>query len=220
MTETNLHKFLKDIGMAYLFNQNCFLVATEVHVNPHGQRLDSPLDKHFIIDVCGIGEKYIPYNPFTERGNNYKYNVVRGIEVKVSRADFKNGFICSGCNYNYLMVPEALVWSCEVPKEVGIIKVDVKKFSVTFEPAPTYRFNFKGVRIVRKPTFKKIEQYQIDNALSSIARRSSRELITRVAKNLAVYGVKRMPRKKGTTKHSKSHPGRDVRRAWGKSLAF
>lgn len=183
MTETKLHKFLKDVGMAYLYNQNCFLVATEVHVNPGGQRLNTLLDRHFIIDVCGVGEKYVPYGPWRDP-NKYKYNVLRGIEVKVSRSDFKNGFVCSGCNYNYLMVPEGLVWSCEVPKEVGIIKIDANNFSATFEPAPTFRFGFKGLRVVRKPTFQKIEQYQIDNAISSIAKRSSRELINRVAEAL------------------------------------
>lgn len=31
----------------------------------------------------------------------YGCNILRGIEVKVSRGDFKNGFICSGCNYHY-----------------------------------------------------------------------------------------------------------------------
>ena len=190
MTETALHKFLKDVAMAYLYNQNCFLVATEVPINPGGQRLGA-LDQHFIIDVCGVGEKYVPLaSRQTPYGTDYskekyKYNVLRGIEVKVSRSDFKTGFVCSGCNYNYLMVPEGLVWSVEVPKEVGVIKINAKTFHVRFEPAPTSHFTFQGLRIVRKPRFKKIEQYQIDNAISGIAKRSSRELINRVAENLS-----------------------------------
>lgn len=183
MTESDLHRFLKDVSMAYLYNQNCFLVATEVHVSPH-QRLNTPLDQHFIIDVCGVGEKYIPYSSVRPL-DKIKYNIVRGIEVKVSRNDFKTGFVCSGCNYNYLIVPEGLVWSSEIPKTVGIIKVDPKTFSSTFEPAPSFRFNFQGLRILRKPTFQKIQQYQIDNIISSIAKRSSRELINRVAEALA-----------------------------------
>jgi len=192
MTETALHKFLKDVAMAYLYNQRCFLVATEVSVNPSRKRLDSPLDKHWIIDVCGVGEKYIPLwnrKPQSSdifRTDNYKYNIVRGIEAKVSRSDFKGGFVCSGCNYNYLIVPEGLVWTSEVPKEVGIIKVDVQNFSAKFEADPIYRFSFQGLRILRKPRFKQIEQYLIDNAISSIAKRSSRELITRVAEKLTM----------------------------------
>ena len=199
MTETKTHKFLKDVGMAFLFNQNCFLVATEAHISRGGQERLGKLDQHYIIDVCGVGEKYIPpserdyvlvgsVRDYTT--SRYKYNIVRGIEVKVSRSDFKNGLVCSGCNYNYLMIPEGLVYSYEVPAEVGIIAVDRKNFTASFEPAPTFRFDFKGVRIIRKPTFKKIEQYQIDNAISSIAKRSTRELINRVAQNLSVCGSK------------------------------
>jgi len=81
MTESNLHKFLKDVGRAFLFNQRCFLVATEVPLLRHfSERISSELDKHWIIDVCGIGEKYIPYTPWREKGK-YKYNVLRGVEV-------------------------------------------------------------------------------------------------------------------------------------------
>lgn len=191
MTETKLHKFLKEVGMAYLFNQNCFLVATEVHITRTQKRL-SQLDQHFIIDVCGVGEKYIPYeqrlgpNPYKEK---YKYNVVRGIEVKVSRSDFENGFVCSGCNYNYLLVPEGLVYCYELPKEIGLITVNQKEFKASFEPAPTFRFGFEGLRVIKKPQFKKIEQFQIDNAISSIAKRSTRELINRVAENLTSWRI-------------------------------
>lgn len=201
MTETDLHRFLKKVGMAYLYNQNCFLVATEVHISRGGQKRVSDLDNHFIIDVCGVGEKYIPdherdYKKRSEEWmgrkvevrelvGQYKYNIVRGIEVKVSREDFKTGFICSGCNYNYLMVPEGLVWTSEVPKKVGVIKVDPTSFTATFTPAPERRFYFAGLRILRKPTFQKVEQYQIDNAISGIAKRSTRELIGRVAEDLA-----------------------------------
>jgi len=153
------------------------------------------MDAHYTIDVCGVGEKYIPYThrdnvldlAFTSRNIKYKYNVVRGIEVKVSRNDFKTGFMCTGCNYHYLMIPEGLVYSYQIPKHVGIIKVDPTRFETTFEPAPTFRFFFKGLRVTRKPRKQEIKQYQIDNAISNIAKRSTRELINRVAKNLTEY---------------------------------
>lgn len=191
MTETDLHRFLKEVGMAYLYNQNCFLVATEVSVSPSRERHGSSLDQHFIIDVCGVGEKYIPLHLREQyegigisSEQKYKYNVLRGIEVKVSRSDFKSGFICSGCNYNYLMVPEGLVWSYEVPKGIGIIKVDAENFVAKSYSDPAFRFRFQGLRILRKPKFKQIEPYQIDNAINTIAKRASRELIARVAENL------------------------------------
>lgn len=190
MTETKVHKILKEIAMAFLFNQNCFLVATEVHINRGGQKRISELDSHFFIDVCGIGEKYIPLseriNPHTHNYDTekYKYNVIRGVEVKVSKSDFKKGFIYCGCNYHYLFTPKDLIDPSEVPREVGIVEVDIRHFRSSFQPAPTFRFTFKGLEIVRKPRFRKVEQYQIDQAMSGIAKRSTRELINRVAMNL------------------------------------
>jgi len=185
MTETKMHKLLKDIGMAFLYNQGCFLVATEVSVNPHGKRIDNILDRHFIIDICGIGEKYVPYTPFVERKNDYKYNVLRGIEVKVSKSDFLNGFVCSGCNYNYLIIPEGLIWTYQVPDGIGIITIELHMFEAKFHPFPLGKFEFKGLRILRKPKFKKIEQYQIDNAIANIAKMSTRRLIELLGEKLS-----------------------------------
>ena len=182
--------------MAYLYNQNCFLVATEVHIGLSRDTLDSPLDNHSIIDVCGVGEKYIPWHLRSDsltidshdgsRTPYYKYNIIRGIEVKVSKADFQNGLVCSGCNYNYVMLPEGLVWSSEVPKELGIIKVDIQNFHCQFHREPELRFDFEGVRLLRKPTFQQIKQYQIDNVLASIAKRATIDLMKKVAEKLAV----------------------------------
>lgn len=203
MTETKLHQFLKDVGMAFLYNQNCFLVATEVNLGCMRQKIVSELDNHFYIDVCGVGEKYVPLSQrefelyhdiikidekefpssWKEFKGKDKYNIVRGLEVKVSRSDFKNGFVCSGCNYNYLMIPEGLVYTCEVPKNVGVVKVDVKNFRATFDAIQ--RFTLDGVRVTRKPKFQKVEQWQIDKAISHIARRSTRELMIKVADKLA-----------------------------------
>ena len=175
--------------MAYLYNQNCFLVATEVYVGLSRETLDTKLDTHSIIDVCGVGERYIPIEqrPIIENSAKhpyYKYNITRGIEVKVSKSDFQNGLVCSGCNYNYLMAPEGLVWSSEIPKELGIIKVDIKNFLCEFHGGTELRFEFQGLRFLRKPTFRDIKQYQIDNVLASIGKRATIDLIKKVAEKL------------------------------------
>ena len=199
MTETKMHRFLKDVGMAFLFNQNCFLVATEIHIIYGRERIDTKLDNKQIIDVCGVGEKYIPehlrkykYVPWEHNGKTTeckmsdgpnKFNITRGIEVKVSRTDFKNGFCCSGCNFNYIMVPEGLVYCNEVPKEVGVIKVDVNNFKSQF--GALSGFSLQGVRVVRKPKFKQVKQYVIDFAISDIAKRATRQLMVQVAEKLA-----------------------------------
>ena len=207
MTESKKHSFLKDVGMAFLYNQNCFLVATEVHITSLRRKITSHLDNHLIIDVCGVGEKYVPLHKrefewkedvfkfkysgreiprrWKEYKGKSKFNIVRGLEVKVSRSDFKNGFVCSGCNYNYLMIPEGLVYSNEVPKNVGVVKVDMKNFKSSFDPID--RFSFQGLRVTHTPKFQQVEQWQIDNAISHIARRSTRELVIKVAEKLAQH---------------------------------
>lgn len=183
MGESPLHEFLKKVGAAFLYNQGCFTVATEVMLNRVGQRRIHELDGHDVIDVCGVGEKYIPLcdgGLRPETGDIQKSlntqslevgcNILRGIEVKVSRGDFRNGFICSGCNYNYLLTPMRLVAPYEVPKGVGLIEYNRFKFSC--ELTEEDRFRFKGLRVVKRPAFRRIPRYQIDNAIAEIARHS------------------------------------------------
>ena len=81
------------------------------------------------------------------------------------------------------MVPEGLVYQYEVPKEVGIVKVDVQNFKASFHSI--YKFSFQGLRTVRKPKFKNVDQWRIDNAISHIAKRATRELIRKTAEKLA-----------------------------------
>lgn len=104
---------------------------------------------------------------------SFGYNILRGIEVKVSRSDFKNGFICSGCNYNYILTPMRLLAQYEVPSGVGLIEYNKHKFSCelgsVYKSNPARRtFRLKGVKIVKKPVYKTVPQFQIDNAISSI----------------------------------------------------
>jgi len=85
------------------------------------------------------------------------WNILRGIEVKVSRGDFRNGFVCSGCNYNYLLTPMRLVAPYEVPKGVGLIEYNKYKISCELTEEDTFRF--EGLRVVKRPVFRKIPQY-------------------------------------------------------------
>ena len=119
MGESSRHLFLKNVGKAFLYDQGCYLVDTEVKLNHIGLKRFHELDKHTVIDICGVGLKYFPHGrkgmsqqeEFQDlelkdpERYEYGYNILRGIEVKVSRSDFRNGFICSGCNYNYILAP-------------------------------------------------------------------------------------------------------------------
>jgi hypothetical protein len=112
-----------------------------------------------------------------------RQNVLRGVEVKVSRGDFRNGFFCTGCNYNYLLTPMRLVSPGCLPQGVGLIEYNRFKFSAELrEEGP---FGFSGLRVVRKASFRRISRYQVDNATSFIIRRQIESRPEEILRELA-----------------------------------
>ena len=93
MGESDLHAYLKQVGAAFLMNQDCFLVDTEVQLCRYGQQMIHTLDDHHIVDVCGVGERFYNIKDNSLGRGEYEVtrNILRGIEVKVSRSDFRNG---------------------------------------------------------------------------------------------------------------------------------
>jgi len=180
-SESRLHRFLKEVGMAFLFNY-CFMVATEVSVYK-GAAIDRhDLDNHYFIDVAGIGKKYLPYTRDRKIGGPYYFNVSRGIEVKVSRSDFRSGFVCSGCNYHYLITPMRLINPAELPKWVGLIEYNKHKFNARFRR--DYKFEFQGLRVVKNPQFQETRDFQIEYVTSSIGGRLSSIIKMNLVKTL------------------------------------
>jgi hypothetical protein len=173
LVESKAHGFLKKVGVAFLLNQGCFMVDTEVSLSRFGQRR--------LIDVCGVGERLREVRGLSHGEERGLYeageNILRGVEVKVSRSDFRSGFVCTGCNYNYLLTPMRLVAPWEVPQGVGLIEYNKHKFSV--EPTDEDRLTFTGLRVVRKASFRSIGRIQVDNAVACIARRSRIKKMTK-----------------------------------------
>ena len=185
MGETELHHFLKKLGVAYLHNQKCSMVAMEVGVTRDRGIVKHKLDNHYIMDVVGLGKKYIPY---PQRGPNFSYKdvyyrqILRGIEVKISKADLKNGFCCTGCNYHYLLTPMRLVNPAVLPKWVGLLEYNKHKFKVSFD---SYRgFNLEGLRVVKKPKFREITHRQLEKTTVAIGTRLHWTLIGILADEL------------------------------------
>jgi len=186
MTETKMHRFLKKVGMAFLHNQKCFIMATEVYIPRYllclsrEERMKRhPLDKHSIVDVCGVGEKYIPYSKRPIKYKNYKFKIVRGIEVKVSRSDFKNGFVCSGCNYHYLLTPRGLVSKSELPKGVGLLEVSKDNFRCRL--GSDGRFYIECLTVLRPPSFKATNEKIIDNIILNLGVCATRFIVRNIA---------------------------------------
>lgn len=189
MGESPRHMYLKQVGKLWLYNQMCHMVDVEVKLNQLGLLRYLELDNHKVVDVIGVGLKYFPWKRRKIQDEEYDdfelskpeqydigYNVLRGIEVKVSKSDFKNGFICTSSNYNYVMAPTKLVSPSIVPKGVGLIEFNRYKFSINEneDERPTSRpFNITGVRVVKRATYRHIPQFHIDHVISMIAQRAT-----------------------------------------------
>lgn len=184
-----LHEYLKKIANLWLLNRGCFITGSEIFI-PRSRIKDLRKRIHEyrkykqFIDVCGIG---IIYKSQWERefGNepdeHYKPIIVRGIEIKTSRSDYFNGFVRSGCNYNYILTPKDLLKISELPKKLGLIEYDKDKFScIKGENNP---FRFKGLRVVKKPKMQSILDKDLKYISHLIGRKIRPILIESLFKN-------------------------------------
>lgn len=178
MGETELTKTLKMAGMLFLKNNLCDLIAPEVSVYP--LRALNEQDHHRIIDLCGIGDKYTDYASRRENDPT-SFRILRGIEIKISRGDFKNGFIHTGCNYHYLLVPKGLVNKSEVDTKIGIIEYDQENFSVK---KVQMKYWFKGFDIIRPPKFQKISERMLKHVEYQIAWCATNQMLQWARKQL------------------------------------
>jgi hypothetical protein len=145
------------------------------------------LDNKKVIDVLGVALRYkkpriqasSTFPNFHLKDHNkflFGYNSLIGIEVKVSRSDFKNGFNVTGCNYNFLLTPMKLISPSIVPRDVGLIEYNRYKFNCSLEE-PTSNskpFKISGVRVLKRPKFRKLPRFHVDHAISQIATRQNK----------------------------------------------
>jgi len=177
---------LTKLGYLQLKNMGCFEVSTEVNVPTYYKFPPTIFEKdpvivnhrHHIIDLIGIEYEYLPISKQYKKElwsdvlqkkiikKIIKKPILRGIEIKVSKSDFKSGFIHVGCHYNYLMVPKGLIQPKEVHKYIGIIEVDldnycVKKFDFGYE--------LIGVKIIRNPKRQPVSNLAIERCRDQIS---------------------------------------------------
>lgn len=193
MGESNLHRFLKLLGMIYLHEHGCREIATEVWVNRPHKSLNPEnwegLDKHFYIDVLGIGKKPILETVAT-RFDGYKIKhkigereVLKGIEAKATRSDFKNGFVCTGINYGYVITPLNLITKPEIPKNIGLL-----------EYVPNQKYSY-GIKISKRPLFQDIPDYFIERARKRISERQCSMVMRVVREQVELLKLHGSPRK-------------------------
>jgi hypothetical protein len=194
---------LTKIGFLLLKKMGCYAISTEIKLTMRN-RLLQDADKHYIIDVLGISKKYIPYKQQktekvmhgeVEFEETIKYhNVLRGLEIKVSRSDFKNGFIHTGCNFNYLLIPKGLIQPSEVSTNVGIIEVDLDNLLVQYPKYVTMQnqgFYLRGVQVSRRAKFNHVEDWVVDSCYRQIAdtltNQAKRWLVQELAPNSLLH---------------------------------
>lgn len=187
--ESSIHIFLKQVGRLFLLNQGCHTVETEVRLNQLGlQRLDT-LDNKKIVDVLGVGLRYKPISRRGAQRENCEdfnlpqpsrydvgVNILRGVEVKVSRGDYRNGFVCTGCNFNYVLTPTRLVSPGLLPRGVGLIEYNRYKFSCEPSDDPERRpYRISGLRVARRAQYRELPRFQVDHAIAVVAERRMSE---------------------------------------------
>jgi len=183
MSESEVHRALKLVGMAFLHNRGCKPIATEVSIRdfmPAGIKWES---ERSFIDVLGVGKNPILETQYWSAGGTWQKTigyktVLRGIEVKVSREDFDNGFVRSGCNYIYILAPLGVIDKSEIPVNIGFLEYDVDKHDISL--GEDFSFYSSALRITKKP--RQVEtKIKMDRVVTQVWQRSKSVLIKLVA---------------------------------------
>ena len=185
--ETKEHKLLKELAIIWLRGYGCHQIATEVALHPRWlqghEEHNIPIPYHkwkHVADVVGIRDRYSP-TPAELPAHKRKYLEAVAVEVKVSRSDFKNGFVSSGCDRIYLFTLPNLLDLDEIPKHVGLMELDPNSFTVLgwaqrFPPTPTVHgivMRRKAKRIpqdrdVAERTLKYIQEFRATPSLIAV----------------------------------------------------
>jgi hypothetical protein len=187
------HKHLKNVAVLWLLNRGCFLADTEVPLSQVGLSRYTELDNKTVIDAVGVGLRFHAgngkgeasddFDPASLRGAEAGECVLRGVEVKVSRGDFRAGFACSGCNYHYLLTPLRLLAPSEVPRGVGLIEYNKHKWGCEpDEDHPERPYKIIGLRVLKHPTYRELPRFQVDGAISQLAKKTIQQTLENALK--------------------------------------
>jgi hypothetical protein len=113
------HWFLCDKARCLLLFENAWYCGLEVPVDRH----IGVYSKSRMVDVLGVGLLY-------HAASRSQVRVIRdglaavstAVEVKISRADFRSGYLTEVADFNYLCAPEGLVKAKELPDHMGLLQ--------------------------------------------------------------------------------------------------
>jgi len=166
MTESELHKRLKDFGFLWLRAQHCTTIGMEVFV----------LDSYHVTDVLGASPNYRRQNWETNTMDDPPHPyTIWCIEVKVSRPDFNNGYADRGCNKHYVLTPKDILDpKLDLPRHVGLLEFD--------ETAPLWlhrglAMSVPCIKVKKKCSRKEIEDSDILRHIGRMADMATANLV-------------------------------------------
>lgn len=125
LNESETHFILKQIGKYILRTRGCKIIGTEIDIGYDGKTpIFNDVPDFFkrtnkrVIDVVGVK---------CSNSNWRKDSKTIGIESKASLSDYKNGF-CTRCDYTYVIAPINTIPIDKVPKDIGLIEVDLDNY--------------------------------------------------------------------------------------------
>lgn len=199
--ESPEHKHLKSVAVLWLLNRGCFLADTEVPLSQVGLRRYIELDNKTVADAVGVGLRFNAGNGKDEPVDDFDPAsltraeagecVLRGVEVKVTRGDFRAGFACSGCNYHYLLTPLRLLAPSDVPRGVGLIEYNKHKWGCEPEDThPDRPYGITGLRLLKHPTYRELPRFQVDGVIAHLANRTLQQTRQRFLQDATLIYVK------------------------------
>lgn len=111
---------------------------------------------------------------------------IMGIEAKASKSDFRNGF-CTGCEYTYIIAPIGIIPVEELPKNIGLIEVDLKNYSLT---NLKNGFAYTGITITKRARSRLATRFKTKEAL----QKWSINMVKDIAYRSTVENIYKNPR--------------------------
>ena len=208
MKDRQKTELLTKIGYLQLKKMGCHIVSTEVKIpwflipNIRSSDVYIKNKRHTRIDLVGLEWEYLPiskqykikYDSIIGDKPIYKtirkHEILRGIEIKVSRSDLKNGFIHLGCHYNYLMIPKGLIKSkSDIDNKVGIIEVDLDNFKIKrYSPPFSGISDLIGLQIIRNPKRSPVYEKAVESVFEQVPRTLTNQVKNWLLKELEKGG--------------------------------
>ena len=190
LNESLQHYELKQIAKYLLWNLGYKHIATEVYgcyghddfskeTNIKPKMVEGCLHKN-IIDVVGAKTKSW-YN-----GKIPEIKIM-GIEAKASKSDFRNGF-CTGCEYTYIIAPLGIIPIEELPKNIGLIEVDLDNYTMT--SVRSNGFSYTGITIAKRARSRLATRFKTKEAL----QKWSIDMVKDIAYRSTVENIYKNPR--------------------------